>query len=139
MPTPSPAARPVFALGQRPEEKSDEQSDLSREARILLAGGNVPGDRGESDDPKRHRGNSDAADAIAQPAEERDQRESPDPRGSPLRSPTLATLALNPEQQTDAERDEQADRRIAHRSPRRQPRTSSAVGRGTIGAISGVI
>jgi hypothetical protein len=85
-----------------------------REAGILLAGGNVPGDRGESDDPKRHRGNRNAPDAIAQPAEERDQRERP-PRAA-LGCPTLAALALHRKQQTAAARDEQAD--IANDSSR---------------------
>ena len=126
-------------LRQCSEEKIDEQGDLRGEAGILLVRGDVCGDRRESNDPQRNRGDSNAPDAIAQPSEERDQRERADPRGSPRRSPTFPALALNPEQQPDAERDEQADRRIAHRPPRRQPRTSSAVGRGTIGAISGVI
>ena len=126
-------------LRQRPEEKSDEQSDLRGEARILLVRGDIRGDRRESNDPQRNRGDSNAPDAIAEPSEERDQRESPDPRGPPRRSPTFPALALNPEQQPDAKRDEQADHRIADRPPRRQPRTSSAVGRCTIGAISGVI
>ena len=111
-----PGRQAGVALGQCPEEKIDEQSDLRREARILLIRGHIRRDRGESDDPKRHRGNRHAPDAIAQPAEERDQRESPDPRRSPLRSPTLAALALHPEQQANAQRDKQTDRRIAHRS-----------------------
>jgi hypothetical protein len=109
------------ALSQRPEEKIDEESDLSREAGILLCSGDIGGDRRESDDPQRHRGHSDAPDAIAQPAEESDERESPDPRRAALRSPTLPPLALNPKQQPDAERDEQTDRRIAQRSHHRQP------------------
>ena len=59
-----------------------------------------------------------APDAITQTLEERDQRERADACWSP--SPTLPTLALDPEQQPDAECDEQADRRIAHRSHRRR-------------------
>lgn len=95
------------ALGQRTEQERGHQRDLRGQPGILVAAERVGDNPGSGDERRADRQHRDTAKLGTEPADERHERERSHPGHLPIPTLTLAALALQTDQQADAERHQQ--------------------------------